>query len=63
MILLPSRGWMGTRLKMARLTLRKTKGKRRGERYCGKRNRASNEEVRARVRLLTGPAREMRAAS
>lgn len=53
---------MGTRLKTARPTLRKIKGKNMGVKEAGRRRR-SREAVRARTRLLTGPAREMRAAS
>ncbi len=55
----PSNGWIGTRLKTARLTFRTIKGTRSGEAVSLK----SNEKTLARRIFEIGPATEMRAAS
>lgn len=53
---------MGIRLKIASMTFKKTKGYKTGARWKGSRREARPARV-ARIRLVVGPANEIRAES
>jgi len=62
-ILAPSNGWTGTRLKIAKPTLRAMTGKKMEIRFVPGNNLMMRLMMKARIRLLAGPAREMIAPS